>query len=333
MSELRTLQFEEIFSYLAEEMDTLILFHRNPDADATGSAFALRRIMELMGSRAWCVCESEVPARLRFLMNGEQDSTLPESIPADFEVRRIITVDTASPAQMGALWEIYGGQIDLMIDHHGKGEPYADHYVDPNAAATGEIIFDLIKGLEGSEQLLQDEEICTALYAAISADTGSFRYSNVTPHTHLRVAELVASGIDCAAINHLLYETKTVEQLRAQAAGISNLHLFADGRVAVITFPYALKMALALEDVHLENLVDVARSIGGVKVAIAIRQPGAAGVFRVSMRSSCAYDVAELCATFEGGGHAKAAGCTLTAADMDEAMNKIVNSIREDDLI
>ena len=108
MSELRTLQFEEIYSYLGGEPDTLILFHRNPDADAVGSAFALRRVLELMGSRAWCVCESEIPARLRFLMNGEQDSSLPTSVPADFEVGRIISVDTASPAQMGALWELYG---------------------------------------------------------------------------------------------------------------------------------------------------------------------------------------------------------------------------------
>ena len=325
--------FEQVISFLKLEADTLILFHRNPDADAVGSAYALKKILEALGSRAFCVCSGELPDRLRFLMRDEQESVLPEAIPSDFSHTRIISVDSASPSQLDRLYGMYEGRIHLMIDHHGKGEPYADHYVDPHAAATGEIVFDLIKGLEGSEQLLQDEEICTALYAAISADTGSFRYSNVTPHTHLRVAELVASGIDCAEINHLLYETKTVEQLRAQAAGISNLHLFADGRVAIITFPYALKMALALEDEHLDNLVDVARSIRGVKLAIAIRQPGAAGIFRVSMRSSCAYDVSELCATFEGGGHAKAAGCTLTAADMDEAMNKIVHSIREDDLL
>jgi len=332
MSQLRTLQFEDVFPYLEGEGDTLVLFHRNPDADAVGSAYAMKKILEGLGSRAWCVCGDEVPLRLRFLLNGEQDSVLPESIPTDFEIRRIVSVDTASPAQLGSLWELYGGQIDLMIDHHGMGEPYADHYVRPEAAATGEILFDLVRELADRERIHISYELCTALYAAISADTGCFRYSNVTPDTHLRAADLLSGGIDGAEINHRLYDSKTVEQLRAQAAGISNLHLFADGKIAVITFPYALKVALALEDEHLDTLVDVARSILGVKVAIAIRQPNATGTFRVSTRSSCGYDVSELCAQFGGGGHAKAAGCTVTAADADAAMNKIVSSIREDEL-
>ncbi|MBQ5773130.1 MAG: bifunctional oligoribonuclease/PAP phosphatase NrnA, partial [Clostridia bacterium] len=77
----------------------------------------------------------------------------------------------------------------------------------------------------------------------------------------------------------------------------------------------------------------LARSLDGVKVAVAIRQSGASGVFRVSVRSSCAYDVAALCAQFGGGGHEKAAGCTVTAADIDEAMSKLVDCIREDELI
>jgi phosphoesterase RecJ-like protein len=143
----------------------------------------------------------------------------------------------------------------------------------------------------------------------------------------MRAAELVASGIDCAEVNQKLFESKSLEQLRAQAAGISNLHLFENGQIAVITFPYALKAALDLSDEHLETLVDVARSLTGVKVAIAIRQPGTGGTFRVSTRSNCNYDVAALCAKFDGGGHKKAAGCTILAADADEAMNKIVREI------
>ena len=149
----------------------------------------------------------------------------------------------------------------------------------------------------------------------------------MTADTHLRAAELLASGIDCAEINHRLFDCKTEEQLRAQAAGISNLHLFADGKIAVVTFPYALKAALGLSDEHLDNLVEVARSLMGVQVAISIRQPGTEGVFRASLRSSSSYNVAELCAKFGGGGHAKAAGCTLVANDMDDAMKKLVDEI------
>ena len=171
------------------------------------------------------------------------------------------------------------------------------------------------------------DALCTNLYAAISSDTGGFRFSNVTPDTHLRAAELTASGIDCAKINQMLFDTKTMEQLRAQAAGISNLQTYADGRIAVITFPYALKAALGLKDEHMEALVDVARSLMGTQIAIAIRQPGTEGVFRVSVRSSCDYDVSALCATFGGGGHQKAAGCTVTAPDINAAVEKLIAAI------
>jgi phosphoesterase RecJ-like protein len=170
--------------------------------------------------------------------------------------------------------------------------------------------------------------LCIQLYAAISSDTGCFRFSNVTPETHMRAAELVASGIDCAEVNQKLFESKSLEQLRAQAAGISNLHLFENGQIAVITFPYALKAALDLSDEHLETLVDVARSLTGVKVAIAIRQPGTGGTFRVSTRSNCNYDVAALCAKFDGGGHKKAAGCTIKSP-LASAKRKMRAAVKE----
>ena len=124
-----------------------------------------------------------------------------------------------------------------------------------------------------------------------------------------------------------MFESKSMEQLKATAAGISNLNVFYGGKLAVITFPYALKAALGLADEHLESLVDVARSLRGVQVAISIRQPGTEGSFRVSTRSACSYDVSRLCAAFGGGGHKKAAGCSITATDMDDAVNKIISAI------
>lgn len=328
MTEFRSLSFDEMINVLIPPMDTVVLFHRNPDADAVGSAFALKQILNALGSRAWCVCTDELPARLYFLGDQEQESVLPTSIPADFEITRIVSVDTASPSQLGDLYDLWQGHIDLMIDHHGKGEPYADHYIRPDCAATGEILFDLAKQLAAEERIELTDAMCIDLYAAISADTGGFRFSNTTADTHLRAAELVGTGIDCAEINHLLFDSKSMDQLRAQAAGISNLQRFADGRIAVVTFPYALKAALGLSDEHLDSLVDIARSVAGVEIAVAIRQPKPEGVFRVSMRASCDYDVSAVCAKFGGGGHMRAAGCTLQASDMEEAVGRIVSEIK-----
>ena len=212
-------------------------------------------------------------------------------------------MDVASPSQLGSLATVYAGRVSLMIDHHGTGTPFAPYWIRPDAAATGEVLGGIFRRLSArGDAPAADPDIAARLYAAVSSDTGCFRYSNVTPETHARAAELVASGIDCAGINRRLFETRTLDQLRAVSAGISNLHLFADGRVAVILFPYALKAALNLRDEHLETLVDVARSLEGVEVAVSIRQPSTEAVFRVSMRSAGSCNVAAICAQFGGGG-------------------------------
>ena len=133
--------FEEIFPLLDTEADTLVLLHRNPDADAVGSAYGMKKILEALGSRAYCVCACEIPDRLRFLMHGEQQSLLPESIPAHMDVQRIVSVDSASPSQLDRLYPMLEGRIDLMIDHHENGAPYAKKaYVRPDAAATAEML-------------------------------------------------------------------------------------------------------------------------------------------------------------------------------------------------
>lgn len=332
MSEFLT-EFDELIEVLEVPADTLIVFHRNPDADAVGSAFSLCRVLEQLGSNCRCVCQDEVPANLQFLMHQMQGSVLPEVVLSDFAPARVITVDTASLSQMGTLAPLFGERVDLMIDHHESDEPYgAQCYIRSGAAATGEIVFDLVKHLASEERIAIDEEMCIDLYAAISADTGCFRYSNVTPKTHIRAAELVASGIDCAHINRRLFENKSLERLRAQSAAISNMEVFLGGKVAVVTFPYALKAALGLGDEDLGALVDIPRSLSGVEVSLCIRQPLPEGKFRVSARSNGAYDVAALCRKFDGGGHAKAAGCTLIATDIAEAMHRIVSAIRPEEV-
>ncbi len=325
---MKHILFEEILSHLEKPCDTLVLFHRAPDADATGSAYVMKKLLEALGSRAVCVCADELPARLSFLFCGEQESVLPERIPTDFSVGRIVSVDTASPSQLDRLFPLYGDRIDLMIDHHGKGEPYAEFvYVRADAAATGEILFDLIKEAMGRGLFSMTRAVASALYAAISADTGGFRFSNTTPMTHLRASELLSFGIDAAWINHCLFECKSHEQLRAEAAGISRLELYGDGKVALICFPYELKKELGLEDAHLETLIDTARSVMGVSLAFCIRQPLPEGKFRVSSRSSCDFDVSALCAAFGGGGHARAAGCTLCADSIEDARSMLLDAI------
>ena len=326
-----TLTLTRVAEALAAPMPTLILFHARPDGDAVGSGFALRALLSAMGMPAWCVCADEVPRRLQFLMHGTQESTLPDAIPQDVEWTRVISVDTASPAQLGALWESYEGRIDMMIDHHGMGTPYAPNHIVPDAAACAEILFDLSRELLRMGALSYiPAEADTCIYAGLNTDTGSFKYSNVTPKTHRCAAELHRTGIDSAAITQKLYGSKPYLQLKAEGAGIRSLAFFAEGRIAVVQFPYELKVELGVADEHLETLVDMARGIEGVEVAVSIRQPNEEKVFRCSTRANGLVDVSAVCAAFGGGGHVRAAGCTLTEfASIDDAAAAVVAEIEK----
>ena len=321
---------QDIARRLREPKKTLVLFHVRPDADAIGSAFALRGCLEAMGSHTYCVCADEIPDRLRFLTNGHQSSAKTENLPADFWAERVVTVDVASPAQLGALYDAMGDKIDLMIDHHGRGTRYADGWVDGTFAATGEMIFELIRlWAEQGDLTGYPCDVPRMLYAAISSDTGGFRYSNTTPDTHVRAAELLKEGLDAAEINHRLFECKSYTMMMVEKTGVERIQLFADDRIGVVTFPYEVIRELGASPEHLETLVDIPRNLNGVMVAAALRQNEPNGAFRVSLRSSCDVDVANVCAAFGGGGHAKAAGCSITAPTAQEAVEMLVDKIIE----
>ena len=318
MSDFRSLTLQTLCAELRPSENTLVVIHRHPDGDAVGSGFGLRLLLEAMGCRTYCVCEDEIPERLRFLVGDKQESILPENLPEDFTPSQIITVDTASPTQMGRLFSMYEGKIDLMIDHHAKGMVYADGWVNGSASSAGEMIFalsrELLKTGRVSEILPDVDKL---LYAAVSSDTGCFRYSNVTPATHACAAELLSGGgFDPAEINHLLFEVKSEKLLMAERLGAERLRRYCGGVLGIITFPASLKKAHGFTDEHLETLVDIPRSLEGVQIAVAVRQPTDAPVFRVSMRSNTDFDVAAVCARFGGGGHIKAAGCTIDHPDI-----------------
>ena len=337
--EFRKIDFAELVTRLAESQKTLIITHAHPDGDAIGSAFALRLLLEAAGSPAYCLCADEPHRRYRFACEHIQQSTLADSMSGEFkEDCRIVTVDTASLAQMGKLGDEYGHKVDIMIDHHGRGELYADGYVDPDAAATGEIIFDLSREFlhRGIISAIPDG-FDTLAYIAIATDTGCFKYSNTTPETHRRVAEMMP-GLDYAELNFRLFDAKTPEELRVTKTALSSIKYFSSGEISLIPLTLKQKAELDIPDDYIDLLINIARAIEGVKVAVSLRETSSATTadgspinnYKASLRSNCSLDVAEICARYGGGGHKKAAGCTLTAPDIDTAIDMIVGEIQRE---
>lgn len=329
MGYFHELSLEQLCERLCENKKTLIVFHARPDADAVGSAFALRELLRMMQIPAICACADEVPERLRFLTDGVQGSVLlDEHMGLDHE--RVISVDSASPQQLGDLFGRLNKRVDLMIDHHANGTVYADYYLDAEASATGEILYEIAWLLQKQNKISEiPPRVINACYAAICSDTGCFRHANTTPRTLRCAAELLEAGALQSEINRRLFESKSVKQVRAEGEAARRLSLYDGGKIASVTFPYSSKFALSLADENLETIIDVPRSISGVEVAFSVRQPEDSPFFRVSMRSANDVDVAAVCAQFGGGGHKRAAGCSLEAANVYEAEERVLEAVRK----
>lgn len=321
------ISLERIAEMLSEKKKTLIVFHVRPDADAIGSAFALRELLRVMDVPVYCACADEIPEKLFFLCDGAQGSVLlDEEIKLDYE--RVISVDSASPSQLGSLFVRLHKDVDLMIDHHASGEVYADNYIDSDAAATGEIIYELARILQKKGKISKiPERTYNCVFAAISSDTGGFRFSNTTPRVLRLAAELIEKGVDFTSINAALYDSKPLVQLRAESAAADRMRFYEDGRIASVLFPFELREKLGASSEHLDSLIDVARSVSGVEIAFVVKQNECGGACRISMRSAGDFDVSAICAQFGGGGHKAAAGCTVNVDCVEDAEGLILEAL------
>lgn len=311
---------DEIASFFRDNDGFLLLCHRRPDGDTLGSALGLMRALRYLGKTAYIACEHDPSANTRFLF--EED----EADLADYGEENLlpVAIDIAERSLLGALEAAYGDRTVLKIDHHATGEDFATYnYTDPAAAACGEIVCDLIGRLGIPLSLA-----AAPLYAALSSDTGGFRYSNTTAATHRLAAALLEAGADNAYIDHKLFESRTQSEIRALTAAYSGLRYFHDGTVAAVVISNQIKERLQLREEDLGVLSAITREIDGVIVGITVKQNRTEPQrFKISVRSEPGFPANTLCALFGGGGHACAAGAEVTASSPDKALLAVVRHI------
>ena len=275
--------------------------HVSPDGDTLGSALGLARFLEQKGKEVIVFVDDDINKSLSFIP-GIEKVRRPEAgviVEADL----FVVVDASSFDRVGICNEVVKAPVLLNIDHHISNTEFADYlYLDAEAAAAGEIMCDLFEAM-GWEY---DEAIAVDFYTAITTDCGSFRYSNTTSKTMQRAAKLLDYGVKPNEISDMLdvRSRKTTELL---AKVLPTLTFDYEGKVAHIT----ITNDLYDKEAQTDSFVSYPRYIEGVEVAIMFKavEPE---VTRVSMRSS-SVDVASVALSFGGGGHLRAAGCTIYA--------------------
>lgn len=310
--------FNRILDVLEEQREFVIISHVNPDGDAIGSALGLGLGLRRLGKKITFVRQDELPRMFSFLPG--YDLFVPVAdVHGAFDAA--IFLDCAERERAGSAADLAAlAKTTINIDHHATNPGHGDlNWVDVNAAATGELVYQILSALS----INLTEEVATSLYTAIATDTGFFRFSNTAPDSLLIAAHCLATGVKADEIYEHIHGARTEASLRLQAKALDTLHVAGDGLVAAMTVTQAMYAETGAGTDDTEGLIGLPRSLAGVRIALLFRETDVPGEVRVSFRARGDVDVSAVAAQFGGGGHERAAGCTFKGS-IDEAHAQVI---------
>lgn len=313
--------FETIAREINKANTVLIYTHVLMDGDTLGSAVALCKALRYLEKTAYILIEDPIPEYLSFLDSDlcTYDCTIIS------EPDLSIALDCTDLDRFEKRREKFlQGKIKICIDHHHTNGYFADfNYVDEHSASTGELIYKLLKLMK----IPVDKQMAEALYVAITTDTGNFQYSNTTAESHKTAAKLFEIGIDLGKISVELYQNVRPEKLKLTGEILKTLEMFCDGKVALafVTQRVLIETNSTIEES--EGIVETLRSIRGVEISVFMKEVSEREI-KIGMRAKSYANVAGITQKFGGGGHIKAAGCTINAT-LEEAKALIVQEVEK----
>ena len=311
---------KKIAEKIRQARSIAISSHVRPDADSIGSGLALYLMLEQLGKAPAFLNMDPAPHPINKLP-GYGKIRIEQIHPQAFDL--VILIEGGSEERTGQ--KNLRDYFCINIDHHvASGGVPGINWVVPGAAAVGELIFEL--GLDLGVKF--DRDIAFNLYAAIAADTGSFKYTNTTAASLATAAELARrGGFSPFEVSDLLFNSNPQEKIRMLTRVLSTLETALEGRVAMIHFRRDFLDRLSLKDIETEDIIAIARSIDGVQVLLFFKEI-ADDYFRVSIRSRDNFSARRIAQAYNGGGHPQAAGF-FYRGDLDGAKKEILRRIAE----
>ncbi|MDF2988402.1 MAG: phosphoesterase RecJ domain protein [Eubacterium sp.] len=312
----------EIVKIISEAGGIAIFPHVSADGDAIGSSLALALALHNAGKKVVVYLEEDIPTVYRFLPGtGLARFYDPQDDAMDLN----IALDTSDVGRLATRGEIFfKAPCTVNIDHHVTNTKFALlNFVDASSASTGEIIYLLLKKLKYSI----DKDIASCLYTAISTDTGGFKYSNTTAETHRTASELLSAGIDIGELSQRIFDNTTFTKLKLTQKSIELLELHQDAKLAVVVLSQEDLNSTGAKDEDCDGIVNIGRSIEGVEVSLLVKEKSNNEV-RINLRSKTYVDVSEIAAAFGGGGHKRAAGCTVNGT-LQDVKDQLIKAVKE----
>jgi phosphoesterase RecJ-like protein len=300
----------------AERVTTIC--HENPDADTLGAAIAVAIAAERLGKQSEIVSGDPPPPFLAFLPRIGDVRRAPQ-----LEPDVAVVLDAGDLARTGTVAAEQGAWLARArianIDHHVSNTMFGEaNLVDPTAAATCEMIALLLPELG----VQMDSELATSLLAGIVQDTHTFAHPNATPRTLRVAAELVEAGADLSRLNRLVYADKPFSTLALWGLILAGIGERCDGRIVFASMTAAMLQETGESATASEGFVDLLGSTKAADITVLFKEVDAAST-RVSVRTTERADAVVITSAFGGGGHARAAGCTV-AAPLAEAREQLL---------
>ncbi len=305
-----------------------VIAHISPDGDTIGSCLALANFLMDHGKAVELYCHDAPPENLAFLQGiknfirpSGNDGSQAHSACYD----AVVCLDCSDQDRLGdAAYLLKQTSCTINIDHHASNTMYADiNFVEPKASSTAELVFDLIREMDGDYYSLPVYE---AIYTGIATDTGGFGFSNTTPAAHRIAAQAIEYGLDVDRLTRALFRNTTLARVRLLAKALSSLEMHCDGKVAFLTVSKNMLEEVGLDENNADGIVNYGIDIVGVECAALFKEVEKDRI-KVSLRTKAAVDASALAAKFGGGGHARAAGCSISAS-IEKAKEHILAELK-----
>lgn len=305
-----------------------ITYHVSPDGDAVGSVLALVNGLRALNKKCYVVSREALSENLRFLQGA--DEVTGEIVRPTYDTDVVVVLDCGNIDRICADLNDFTGVL-LNVDHHLSNDMYGtENYVDANAAATAEIVYELLNllGLDLSLENKVNINIGTCLYTSLVTDTGGFRHSNVTYKTHEIAANLRKIGVNNTRIYENLFDNKDFTRIKILGKAISNMKLVLNNKVALIEISKSFGDEFGIEIGDTSDIISYGMQIKGVEVTVLIKESDDGA--KASLRSKNHVDVRKIAGIFGGGGHIKASGLKIEDVSLEQARNKILKEIEKE---
>ena len=323
MSGTQAKQVKTVVEIIRRNRRFTVSSHVNPEGDALGSALALASLLKRLGKQAVVATDGGIPKAFKFFPRVAPVVGRPSQVQMP-EVA--MTVDVPVLDRLGSMRGLFQkAGVSVNIDHHVSNRLFGDvNWVDPKAAAVGEMIFRLYEVFRVKPT--RDEALC--MYVSIVTDTGSFRYMSTTPEVHRIASDLISRGVSPLKVGQDIYECHSPSDLRFLGKVLSSLRSTPDGKVSWVEVPHALLKSCRPGPEIVDELVNYPRSVRTAEVSFVLRDQSSDGKIRVSFRSKGRVDVNKIARSFGGGGHMAASGCTV-GGTLAQVRQKVLGVARQ----